>query len=269
MRFAAAFSLVLSFSAFGQTPPRDVDEALRSRVKEFFGYHVTGEFRKAMNLVAQETQDEYFAAQKTRYEGFQIDSIEYSDNFTKAVVTLTVKEKKRISVQFPETVFVEKPATLWKIEDGKWCFYIEHKTTWRTPMGPSDLKAIDQARAQAANGVPFSPDQIKDLASTILNQSTISRSDVILPPDRPSSEEIVFKNGQNGTVKLYLASGKLPEGMTAELDKTDVPANGQATLKITYKPRPDIVPPTVSLTLVMEPFSRSFPISVRFTPVAQ
>jgi hypothetical protein len=225
MRSAAAFSLLFACFVIGQeNPPPNVDEALRARVNEFFGYHVKGEFRKAMNLVAQETQDEYFAAQKTRYEEFKIDSIRYTDNFTKAVVNLTVKEKKRLSVQFPETVFVEPTSVLWKVEDGKWCFYIDHKTNWMMPMGPSDQKLVEDARS-GKNQLPagFSPDKIKELGASILGQSSISRTDVQLPPDRPSVEEIVFTNGQGGTVKLSMSPMKVPEGMTVELDKTDVP----------------------------------------------
>jgi len=266
MRSAAAFYLAFSTIAFSQTAPPEVDEALRARVNEFFGYHVKGEFRKAMALVADETQDEYFAAQKTRYESFKIESIQYSENFTKAVVNLTVQEKKRMSVQFPETVFTEPTSVLWKLEKGQWCFYIDHKTNWLMPYGPSDPKAVEQARKnQNQNQTPITPDKIQALAGQILGQSSLSRNEVVFAANQASSQEVVFKNGQGGAVKIALAGIKLPEGMSATLDKTDVPIGGEATLKIAYAPKGDAVPGDIVLNIVMEPFARMFPVTVRFT----
>ena len=70
--------------------PEKVDKALRGRVNEFFQYHVDGNFRKAMELVADETQNEYFDSGKTKLKSFKLDDIKYSDKFDKATVTITV-----------------------------------------------------------------------------------------------------------------------------------------------------------------------------------
>src|SRR5262245_13776413 len=172
MRFGAAFFLLFSVVSFAQDPPPEVDEALRARVNEFFTYHTNGEFRKAMPLVAQETQDEYFAAQKTKYESYKIESIKYSNDFTRAVVSLTVQEKKRISPRFPEILFTEPTSTLWKVEDGKWCWYNDHKTNWALPMGPSDPKAVEDARKHAQTGAPpITPEKMAEMAGAIMGQS--------------------------------------------------------------------------------------------------
>ncbi len=265
MRFGVAFFLPFSLVCFAQDPPPEVDQALRARVNEFFTYHTKGEFRKAMPLVAQETQDEYFASQKTKYESYRIDSITYSDNFTKAVVKLTVQEKKRISPRVPEILFTEPTSTLWKIEDGKWCWYNDHRANWVLPMGPSDPKAIDDAHKGVQNGPPpLSPEKMAEMAGAILGQSSLNKTDVTLSADKPSSDEVIFKNGQSGTVKIALETGKLPPGMTANLDKTEVPMNGQAVLKINYTPQQGATPGPVTLNIIMEPFSKAFPVNVQF-----
>src|SRR5262245_39954137 len=129
MRSAVA-SALFSLTLLAQTPPPDVDEALRARVTEFFGYHVSGDFQKAWGMVAEETKTEYFNSQKTLYQSFKIDSIRYENEFAKAVVTLTVSEKKRISAQFGETVFTHPVSVLWKVENGKWCWYNDHQNNW-------------------------------------------------------------------------------------------------------------------------------------------
>src|SRR5579862_8034538 len=72
-------------------PPADVDRALRARVEEFFQYHVTGEFRKAEALVAEDTKDLFYNRNKPRYLKFvNIDHINYNDDFTKATAIVMV-----------------------------------------------------------------------------------------------------------------------------------------------------------------------------------
>src|SRR5271155_3842655 len=100
--------ILLPFAAFAQTdsaaPPAVIDQALRARVTEFFNDHVEGPagFRKAMDLVAEDTKDYYFSAQKIQFKSFKIDSIKYSDHFTTAIVTLSGQRMFRVSPQFPE-----------------------------------------------------------------------------------------------------------------------------------------------------------------------
>src|SRR5579862_6631304 len=77
--------------AFGQTPPAEIDQALRARATEFFQYFVDAQYRKAYALVADEAQEEYFASPKAELKEFKINNITYNDNFTEAVVNLIVK----------------------------------------------------------------------------------------------------------------------------------------------------------------------------------
>src|SRR5689334_1176050 len=72
-------------------PPADVDAALRARVTEFVQYHVTGEFRKAEALVAEDSKDLFYNRNKPRYmQLVKIERIDYSENFTKAIATVMV-----------------------------------------------------------------------------------------------------------------------------------------------------------------------------------
>src|SRR5215469_6737098 len=64
-------------------PPPEVDQALRARVTEFFQDFVDAKFFPAMELVADDTKEEYFAAGKTPLKAYKIHDIHYSDNFTK------------------------------------------------------------------------------------------------------------------------------------------------------------------------------------------
>ena len=264
MRFLAAVMLV-SLAASAQDAPADVDQALRARVTEFFGYHVSGEFENAWPMVADDTKKEYFAAQKTKYESFHIDSIKYSDNFTKAVVTLTVTENKRLSAQMPVVTLTHPTSVLWKIENGKWCWYNDHTSNWLMPMGPSDPKSLAAARTGKPGDMVITPGKMNERVMQIMGQSTLSKPDLRLSPAKESSDQVVFHNGQGGSVKVGLMPVDLPPGMTATLDKSDLGANEEAVLKVTYSPKKDSVPSAdITLNIVMEPFARKFPITVHF-----
>src|ERR1044072_5758427 len=68
---------------FHKAPPA-VEEALRARITQFFQLHVDGKFRQAESLVAEDTKDFFYSANKPKYLGFEIKSISYNDDFTKA-----------------------------------------------------------------------------------------------------------------------------------------------------------------------------------------
>jgi hypothetical protein len=85
-------------SAFAQTAPTDVfqkapphiDEALRAQVTGFLQAHVDGKFRAALKYIAEDSQDFYFEMEKRRYLSYEIGKIDYSENFTKALVLAVV-----------------------------------------------------------------------------------------------------------------------------------------------------------------------------------
>ena len=105
--------------------PAEVEQALRTRVSEFFQDFVDGKFRQAINLVAEDTQDAYFSSPKAEYKAFKIEGIDFSDGFAKANVHLTMKQVWKLKAEgFLQDTVVDAPmTTAWKIENGKWVFY--------------------------------------------------------------------------------------------------------------------------------------------------
>src|ERR1051326_4222020 len=139
MRLRAALVLLpaVLFAQTPQEPPPGIDQALRARVTEFFQDLVDGKFREAMDLVADDTKDEYFNSAKTSPKAYVIQDVKYSDNFTKAVVTLQIK---RVWTLQQQQAIVDVPmTTTWKQEKDKWVWHHDvTPTSWPTPMGPSD-----------------------------------------------------------------------------------------------------------------------------------
>jgi hypothetical protein len=154
------FILLCAAAALAQTPqepakpPADVDQALRARVEEFFQDHVTAQFRKAEALVAEDSKDYYYNHNKPHYLKFLgITNVHYSDNFTKAAVSVNVLSPVAIPGFGGGPPTVPIPST-WKIEDGKWCWYVEMEPFLRTPFGIMRLNSDGTIAAQAQTAAP-------------------------------------------------------------------------------------------------------------------
>jgi hypothetical protein len=257
-------------TAFGQTPPAGVDQALRARANEFFQYFVDGQYRKAFPIVAEEAQDEYFGSPKAELKAFKIDNIKYNDEFTEAIVNLMVKRVWKFQGQ--EMVPEVPMSTTWKIENGKWVWYNKiQPNTWVTAMGPSDVAVIARKPDGTITGLPDKLDQaMVDAAGLkILQQeSGLDKTEVKLSASQPSEDTVIFRNGAQGSVGLELTGVPNIPGFNAKLDKTSVNFGENAALHIQYDPAPGrptgAVPPPATLTLVVQPFRQQLTVQVRF-----
>lgn len=266
MRFQAAL-LGFAAIAFGQTPPPEVDQALRARVNEFFGYHVSGEFRKAIDLVAEDTKDYYFAVQKNLFISFKIVDVKYNDDFTRATVRVDGTRKVRIRPEFPETTVVQPMPTTWKIENGKWVWYVDKATLLATPMsnGPNPTPAPPQPNA---DGTPRMPDlsdkSVRNMAQQILKASSINKPSLVFSASQGSTEEIIFHNGQQGFVKLFVDTSAAPDGLTSKIDNPEVGANQDAKVSLHWAGGKTQPPPSLVVKVITQPLDQVFPIVVNF-----
>lgn len=262
--------VLASSASFAQTPPPDVDQALRSRVNEFFQDFVDGKFRQALGIVAEDTQDEYFSAPKMEIKEFRIDGIQYSSDFKTATVKLNVKRVWKMKAEgFLNDTVVDTPMdTAWKIENDKWVWSSHApKGGWLTPMGPSSddkltehpgaPKKIDQATMDA-----------QALAILGHGDTTVTPNQVTFQPGKASSVKVKFHNGVPGSVRLSIDPPPGKTGLTAKLEKTDVDVGADATIEIDYNPPPDapVASQITSLSVVVEPFGRTIPIEVHLIP---
>jgi hypothetical protein len=276
---------LVTAAAFAQSPaqdpkasfkaPPEVDQALRARVTEFFQYHVDGNFRKAYEIVAEETKDYYFAAQKVRFEGFRITGVRFvNDECTKAAVDLETHQKMQ-RIYFKGVVVPVPMTTLWKIEGGKWVWYRDPDNPELTPMGRSDLEKVRQGtdeQTAAALKRLTDPAEIERKGNEILKgnkQSGLDRPDVTLAIDKPSSAVVSFHNGWPGGIQLVLDPGAALAGFTAKLDKTNLGLGEDAVLKLSYSPLANgaglvQVPAQAQVRLIVQPFNLVYPVTVKF-----
>ena len=236
---------------FEKAPP-DVDQALRERIHKFYQAHVDAKFREAYDYVAEDTRDFFFETNKPRYLSFQIDRINYSDNFTKATA-IVIGERRIMMPGFAEKPMKVPEASLWKLENGKWCWYVDQSKGRMTPFGPM----------KASTGVPSTPGtgslpaMLPDL-SLLQGKVKADKSAVQLPAG--ATERVTLSNQMPGAVSLALEYHKVP-GFEAALDKTDLKSGEQAvvTLSSTQKQDP---PKGMVVTVRAQPINQAIPIQV-------
>ena len=203
--------------------PKSVDDALRARIDEFYQASVKGEFRKAEALVAEDTKDFFYDHDKPRMLSYEISRIDYSDGFTHAKAMIL--EERR--VMFPG--FAGKPMKIptpsyWKIDNGKWCWYVDINKLNETPFGimkpgpPS--KDGDSPEAILAT-IPTDPAELMKLVRADKSAVNLKSGE---------SEQVIIENAMKGPVTVSI-QGKL-EGIEAAFDREKIPAGEKATLTL-------------------------------------
>jgi hypothetical protein len=261
--------LLLAAWAFGQNPselfeqaPPQLDQALRARVAKFYQAHVDGKFRVADQVVAEDSKDAFFAADKTRYRGFEIIKITYSEQFTRASVLTTcdtdfVTPMARFPVKVPIT-------SLWKLENGEWFWYLDPRPQRAlTPFGKRDAPvapAPEPPPGGPSGGGP--PARLPDVAD-ILKQVTVTPTEVRLSSYEPASAEVTVSNRMPGAIRLSLHYAGFP-GFKAGLDRTSLGAGESARILVECKPADKRPKPTLTVELQIEPTGQTIPIRVLF-----
>ncbi|HTP85522.1 MAG TPA: hypothetical protein VMJ34_01175 [Bryobacteraceae bacterium] len=236
--------LAASSCAFAQAPaavmpPPGVEEALRQRVRPFYEAHVDSKYRKAYDVVADDSKDAFLVANKVHYDGFEVQKIAFKDNFTEAVVTTQYLTTMRFfSVAAPEKNVEE---SRWKLMDGQWYWYspaAEPTQTAYTPAQQALMQRLNimapgaqQAPAAAtapANGVPAQalPPGLSGMPPGMAS----------LPPGMLSGLPVAPAPGGNSTAA---AAAPILQQLRAQvrLEKQEVVLNAHQAGKTTVKVR--------------------------------
>ena len=275
MRLRSAFLFFIPLVIFAQAPaaptaPPEVDRALRERATAFFQYQVEGNFRKAYDLVAEDTRDYYFAIAKTKILSFTIDEIAYTDDFSRASVRATTVRKTSVAgneFEIPGSV-----TDLWKVEDGKWFWYHDPKQDSPAPFfaglvnGDGAKTSTEPADAKALPK-DTSPTAVAAAAAGLMQPSSVSKTSLTFTQGKPGIEEVTFHNGNRGQVEISAWVVGRPKGFTVEPGVITVNALSDVTLKIHYDPA--VAAETkeeVRFRIEVEPFDTWYLLPVKFVP---
>lgn len=249
--------LICAAACFAQSPadlfnrpPEDVDHALRARITEFYQDHVEGKFRQSEALVAEDTKDFYYAADKSKYLSFEIRRIDYSEGFTRAKAMVMCEQYVMMPGFAGKPLKVPTPS-YWKLVDGQWYWYVDQKILRQSPAGQMTPGPFS---GRAAPGLPPSIPDLEQMEKLFSQQVKVDKNSVNLKPGE--SEQVTITNGSQGTISVEL-TGEIP-GVDMKLDKMDIPAGQKAvvTLRAGSGAKPGV------LSLRVEQTSQVFSIQV-------
>lgn len=242
---------------FSKAPPQ-VDEALRASVTLFYQAHVDGKFRKAEEVVAPDSHDIFYEMEKQRYISFEISSIAYSDEFTKAKVITAVEmdwRNPRVGV-----MRVKPPlASMWRLENGKWLWYTVARKDWDTPFG----------KMTPGPDVPRKIETFKHVTpGEVLAQVRASKGTVSLSSFEKSQDVVEVKNGMPGNISLRLDGVTMP-GLEMKIDKPVLKSGEAANVTFNYAPETKNPKGAIIVDLHVQPTGQVIPLRVQFAVPAE
>jgi len=203
--------------AFNKAPEK-VDKALRARIEEFYMDHIKQQFRKADSLVAEDTKEFFYVQNKPTYLSCEISRIEYQRDWTRAKATVLCEQYVMMPGFADKPLKVPIPST-WKIEKGKWCWYVDTSKLKETPFGSM----------KPGPGAPGSlPATLPENADFVMHLVKADKENVELKAG--TSEQVIITNTAPGTMDLTVV-GKIT-GVEATLDHSQLKVGDRAILTL-------------------------------------
>lgn len=208
-------------------PPAKVDHALRERVNQFYQDFVRGQFKDAEALVAPESKNIFVGARKEQYVNCEIKGIDYSDNYKLADVGVVCG--RHVMVEgFAGQVLQYPMGNQWKLEHGKWFWYVDPNAPRVTPFG------MMGAMVAAMGGSPVQPQpqlpSAAQLTSPDIALHKVKADKQALTLKEGESAEVVIANTAMGPMSFTLDS--TPPGFEVTPTHADLQANGKATVTV-------------------------------------
>jgi len=199
---------------------------LRARINEFCELHHQSKFRQAEQMVAGDTKDYFYNAAKPTYVSYQIQSIKYNEDFTKATAMVVCEQ------YLPAPGFEGKTVKLltpfhWKIENGQWMWYINKDSLLVTPFGKMTLAprpGEDSAPPGPASPKVVIPMSIEQFLALVKADKTA----VSLKPG--ASDQVVISNATAGVVTLAIL--QQVRGVEAKMETSAIPAAGKVSITL-------------------------------------
>lgn len=233
-------------------PPADVDRALRARVTAFYDLLVKHQYRKAEELIAPDSRDIYYEREKPRYLKFEVTSIKYSEDFTRADVVVTANQPVTGGIILaPMDIAIPG---VWRLLDGAWYWSIPKvdvvdlvRSMTGGASATPDGKAV--APPPAMPGAPgFSPTlpalpgaanlpagmgrpeaiPMMGAGESSAPQFSLDRSAVVLKPS--TTEKVTITNASSAPMTLFVL-GKLP-GVETTFDHPLIKPGEKAVLSL-------------------------------------
>jgi hypothetical protein len=248
-----------------QAPP-EVDQALRARANAFLDSQSKGDFRKAYDLVAEDSKDFYFGAPKEKATSFTIDEVQYAPDLSTATVRATMKRQMLLAghpVEVPQL-----QSSQWKLEKGEWVWYHDpSKDVTKTIIGEVPVAPLTTTTEPP---VPKNMGQKAAMAAAakIAPRAAVDKKLVTFILGKEATEQVTFHNGNPGVIQVYVEVRGVADTVTVEPNSSLLVPEADLQVKLTYKPlKESSMRGEVRFTL--EPFGSVYVLPVRLAREGQ
>ncbi|MFN0104787.1 MAG: hypothetical protein ACKV2U_22220 [Bryobacteraceae bacterium] len=237
---------------FNAAPP-EFEKALRERVSGFYQAYVDGKFRSAEQYVCEDTRDLHYNQEKSKIRGFEIIKFSWDDGFKKASAVTTVQTT--IQMRGQNIPAAAPMATSWRLEEGKWCYFVDPTLGRQTPMG--------RMKPGPGNAKGMNIDDMINNPNIILNQVKVSKERFLLRSWEKSADSVVITNGMPGSISIAFQTETVP-GLTQKIEKMEMGPGETSRIELVYDPKDETAKPTLRASLKIDPFGRTIIIPVVF-----
>lgn len=249
--------------------PPEIDDALKSRVSQFYTHFQRGEYRQAETFLDEESRDLYYNAKKDRIMDFQIQGVDYTEDFRKANVLVVCKTVVQMLGSEPVNMPLNSD---WRFEDGNWWMHLSKNRGAEgadaiSPFGPmsfnQDLPQPGSGfRPPQQGGVTMQPPTIESLKTMY----RLSTDTLTFPKDRegPVSRSMQVKSSSVGKLSVERTTRPIP-GIEVTIEGAEIEPGGEATITFTYDPeKAEHVTGRVRVDFVVMPISQPFEVYLDF-----
>lgn len=240
------YPILIALALLAADPPPEREKALRMAVEQFAGAFQEGKLRKAYPLVDEESQEAFLAMAKTTFSKYEWTNVEWSEEFTRARVTLTVDTVWKLP---QATVPVRRPWDLsWKWQGGEWLWIWDPPKEIDTAFGrvkvqPSSGSSNIDVESEIRKGPK--PEDF-DNAIHVTPELIFSRKEA-------READLEVRNGLEGHVNLSAIIQRIP-GMKIDRVKKSAGPGETIKFRLYWNPLPDQAPPDfVGGSIVAEP----------------
>jgi len=210
--------------------PAKVDQALRARANQFYQDFVKGQFSDAETLVAPESKNYFVGVRKEQFLSCEIKSAAYSDKFRLADVG-AVCDRNIMFMGFAGHPMKYPVGSQWKLEHGKWYWYVDPNAQRVTPFGIDNSMLRSMTGAAAPASPPPALPSPAELArpAVALNKARADKQSFTLKPG--DSAAVTFSNSALGPMSFAL-HGAPPDGFEITPAHADLQQNAKATVTV-------------------------------------
>ena len=268
------FILALSLSGvasaqFEQVAPEELVSSLTARVSGFYEAFQAGQFRQAEDFVDEASKELYYNVQKSRIMGHEIKSITWADDFRSARVMI-------VAMSIVPMVAANKPVPvpvggLWRLIDGEWYLHLAPPDKRRTPFGiagPSTAEALGQP---AGTMIPQGGGVVVPSIGEMRQMMSMDEAKVVFPAgltEAVSKTIGLTSAAPTGLILRIEPVGRVPDGLTVQIDPEEVQPGGKANITITYDPAVGALSGERTLEFVVGPTGQRLEATVEFEQVA-